>query len=73
MRLDWLGAGAGCGVQKFLVQKHLREFTWFSPVPFSDQEIELHSNDRAPATIAEQPYSEAAIDFRRRSGLWGQR
>lgn len=44
MRLsDWARAQVAAS-QKFLVQKH-PEFTQFS-VPFSDQEIELHSNDR---------------------------
>ena len=51
MRLsDWIRAQAAAS-QKFLVQKHPAEFTWFSPVPFSVQEIELHSNDRkSPAS-----------------------
>lgn len=64
MRLsDWTRAQAAAS-QKFLVQKHPAEFTGVSPVPFSNQEIELHSNDRkSPASPLRSSLSETAIEI----------
>ena len=65
MRLsDWVRAQVAA-YQTFLVQKHPAEFIWFSPVPFSDQEIELHSNDRkSPAPPLRSSLTvEAAIEI----------